>query len=168
MKTMTSHCLVTIYFRGVFMRMLPSFYLVVLCLCSILLVACSGGNKTNPAVTTPPDSSLRFATQAAQTTIVDEKSILKETQAFITQFSKDLSEGKTEAVLKGMESSARQQIGDSLDLTGSGGKKLAEAISKAKSTQVNPTIVFYESTIDGEAMSFYIIKEAGQWKLGGL
>jgi ABC-type xylose transport system substrate-binding protein len=149
----------------------PGLFLLVtiLYLFSFFLCSC-GGKSTAPTVVSPNKSSGPNVTQTAQATQaiqMDEKAILKETQAFIVQLSKDLAESKTEAVLKQLESSSRQQIGE-LDLTSPGAKKLAEAISKAKSTQVNPTIVFYESTIDGEAISFYIIKEAGQWKLGGL
>jgi hypothetical protein len=118
-----------------------------------------GGSTTNTASTTDAAiTSQKF----------DEKAILKETQAFIKQFTKDLSEGNTEAVLKQLDPSTRLQIGDSLDLSSPGAKKLSEAISTAKSTQVNLNIVFYESRIDEEAMSFYIIKEAGHWKFGGL
>jgi hypothetical protein len=148
----------------------PGFFLLaaILCLFSFFLYSCGGGKNAVPPVTTPTNSNLPTATQVTLVAQVDEKSILKETQAFIAQFAKDLTEGKTEAVLKQIDSSTRQQIGDSLDLTSPGAKKLAEAISKAKSTQVNQNIVFYESMIDGEAMSFYIIKEAGQWKFGGL
>lgn len=124
------------------------------------LAGCGGGGGTtnNTSSTNTPSISQK----------IDEEAILKETQAIITQFSKDLTEGKTEAVLNQIDSSTRLQIGDSLDLTSPGAKKLAEAISKAKSTQVNAIIVFYESTIDAETISFYVIKEAGQWKLGGL
>jgi len=62
----------------------------------------------------------------------------------------------------------KQQLAGSLDLSSPSAKKLAEALARGKSTDVQPTIVFYETSIDGEAISFYIIKEAGQWKLGGL
>jgi hypothetical protein len=141
-------------------------YLFLLCLCvfSIFLLSC-GQKSPAPAVTNQAKSGEPSVVKA---TLIDEKAILKATQAFIEQFTKDLSEGKTESVLKQLDSSTRQQIGDSLDLTSSGAKKLGDAILKAKSTQVNLNIVFFESMIDGEAMSFYIIKEAGQWKLGGL
>jgi hypothetical protein len=144
----------------------PGLLILVAILCLFSLFLCSCGQKSpSPAVTNPTKLGEPTAVKASQ---IDEKSILKETQAFISQFTKDLSEGKTQAVLNQLESSTRQQIGDSLDLSSSGAKKLAEAISKGKSIQVNPTIAFYESTIDGETISFYIIKEAGQWKLGGL
>jgi ABC-type xylose transport system substrate-binding protein len=143
----------------------PGFFILVSILCLFSLLLCSCGQKSPASAVTNPTKS--GEPTAVKATPIDEKAILKETQAFIVQMSKDLTESKTEAVLKQLESSSRQQIGD-LDLTTPGAKKLSEAISKAKSTQVNPTIVFYESTIDGEAISFYIIKEAGQWKLGGL
>jgi hypothetical protein len=144
----------------------PGLYLFLLCLCvfSIFLLSC-GQKSPAPAVTNQAKSGEPSVVTA---TLIDEKAILKATKAFIEQFTKDLSEGKTEAVLKQLDSSTRLQIGDSLDLTSPRSKKLAEAISKAKYTQVNLYIVFYESTIDGETLSFYILKEAGQWKLGGL
>jgi hypothetical protein len=140
--------------RGTSMKKSRKYWLIVfLCLFSFCLISC--GDKSTPSAISNSDK-------------LDEQAILKETQAFIDQFSKDLSAGKTEAVINHLDSSTRLQIENSLDLSSPEAKKLAEAISSAKSTQVNATIVFYETTADGETLSFYILKEAGQWKLGGL
>jgi hypothetical protein len=147
--------------------------LLLMGLAMVATVSCqsekSAGVKPSiPSTSKPTSTSAASSSPTITSGKFDDKSVLKETQAFIDKFSKDLSEGKVESVLNQLESPMKQQLAGSLDLSSPSAKKLAEALARGKSTDVQPTIVFYETSIDGEAISFYIIKEAGQWKLGGL
>jgi hypothetical protein len=127
--------------------------LACLCCFSLFLFSCNSGGA---------------ATESGNPETIDEKAIIKETQKVCSQISEDLSAGKTEAVLKQLDSNTILQIGSELDLSSPGAKKLAEAISSAKAVQAHATIVFYETVVEGENLSFYIIKEGAEWKLGGL
>jgi hypothetical protein len=121
------------------------------------LTACGGNN--NPGTDTPNTGNTTAA--------FDEKAVLKETQAVVNGIVENITAGDVEGVLEKIEESTRLQLGD-LDLSSHEAKKLAEAISSAKPVQVDSTIVFYETIVEGETLSFYILKEGGEWKLGGL
>lgn len=98
----------------------------------------------------------------------DEKTVIKEAQKSLTLFSDNLAGGKVEKVLEMLDASARDQVGDQLDLSSPETQKLATAISAAKVQEAFNGIVYFSTVIDGEIVSFYMIKEAGTWKFGGL
>ena len=123
---------------------------------SLLLTGC--GSKS-------PSSTSTSSTTAPQNKF-DENTVIAETKIVVKSISEDIFSGFTQKVLAQFEASARLQMSD-LDLNSPEAKQLATAIASAKVTQTFPNMVFYESTLGTETITFYIIKEDGKWKLGG-
>jgi len=132
------------------------YLLPILVVLSLLLIGC--GSKS-------PGSTLTSSTTASQNKF-DEKAAIAEIKIIVKSISEDISSGSTEKVLAQLEASARLQMSD-LDLASPEAKQLATAIASAKVTQTFPNMVFYESALGSETITFYIIKEDGVWKLGG-
>lgn len=132
------------------------YLLPILVVLFLLLIGC--GSKS-------PGSTSTSSTTAPQNKF-DEKAAIAETKVVVKSISEDISSGSTEKVLAQLEASARLQMSD-LDLASPEAKQLAQAIADAKVTRTLPNMVFYESALGSETITFYIIKEDGVWKLGG-
>ncbi|MDD5093793.1 MAG: hypothetical protein PHV74_05360 [Dehalococcoidia bacterium] len=124
---------------------------------SLLVSSACGGSDEKTEKAKPSESPL-----------YNEKALITDTQAVTTEIVTAIEAGDTAALLSRIEENVRLQIGEELDLTSPQVKELARALAEAKPVKAYPGIVFYETALGGETLSFYIIEEEGTWKLGGL
>jgi hypothetical protein len=62
----------------------------------------------------------------------------------------------------------KRSVQGSLDLSGPGAGEVAGVLKQASVKEANPDIVFYEAIVDGETVSFYVIRDdSGEWRLAG-
>ncbi|MBM3131688.1 MAG: hypothetical protein FJZ95_01475 [Chloroflexi bacterium] len=118
--------------------------------------ACGGGGEKTEKV------------KPLESPFYDEKALITSTRAVTTGIVSAIESGDTAALLSLIEENVRLQIGEGIDLTSPEAQELARALAGAKPVKAYPGIVFYETTLGGETLSFYIIEEEGTWKLGGL
>jgi hypothetical protein len=98
----------------------------------------------------------------------DEAAVREETAEVVRGAAEAISAGDEEAFLDRVDSSLKAQIEGDLDLSSPRAAELAQALNNAEPVDVQPDIVFFELTADSETYSFYVLREGGEWKLGGL
>ncbi len=98
----------------------------------------------------------------------DEAAVREEASKVVGRAAEAMSAGDEAAFLEAVDNSLTAQIGEDLDLSSARAAELAQALSDAEVVEVRADIVFYEMTVDSETYSFYVLREDGEWKLGGL
>lgn len=98
----------------------------------------------------------------------DEAAVRQETRELLDRMVLALTNGDREAFLSGLDSSLQAQVSANLDISGPRAAELASALQAAKPLDVYPGFAYFEVSAGDRTYLIYVLKEGGEWKLGGL
>ena len=128
-----------------------------------------GLSRDEPTPTVSPKPVTPTVTQTTSPApLSDEELARQETMAALKKAADVLSAGDKATFLNALSADTRLKVRDDLNLSSPEAKLLSQGLSTAKAVEVHAGIVFYEMTVNSESYSFYVSKEANEWKIGGL
>lgn len=131
---------------------------------SILPKKKSGASDNTPVRTT--------STQTVQTitnlTDGEIAAIKDETSKVVKRAAAAMKSGDKNGFLNELDPALKAQLGNSLDLSSPKASSVATAMSNAKVIELRPGFVLYEMKVDSATVTFFLLREGEEWKIGGL
>ncbi len=140
------------------------FQIILLVLSLVLLLGCTEEDFSN---TTDSNSTPLVAPVNPYSNVAPSADSLTQSQTLVTSASTALTSGDKEGFVKLLSSDLQKAIG-SAEMDSTEAKKLATAIASATVLKRTENMIVYETTIDGEKITFYTVKEGGVWVIEGL